>query len=168
MNPSTQNTDTLRDIHLPDAISWWPPAIGWWLLLVIIITALVLVPKLYRYLTYTPLNRVAKQRFKNIIADYTNNKNELNFISAISQFLRQTAMSYYSREQVAQLTGEDWLASLNDLTNENHFNQEIKQTLINAPYQKNFDVNAEQIITAVQNWLNELPKNKYQKKGLNK
>ena len=22
----------LKDIHLPDAVFWWPPAIGWWLL----------------------------------------------------------------------------------------------------------------------------------------
>ncbi|MBV1912177.1 MAG: DUF4381 domain-containing protein, partial [Cycloclasticus sp.] len=29
----------LRDIHLPDAITWWPPAIGWWLLLAVIIVA---------------------------------------------------------------------------------------------------------------------------------
>lgn len=32
----------LRPQHLPDAISWWPPAPGWWLLTVIFIVALIL------------------------------------------------------------------------------------------------------------------------------
>lgn len=31
---------SLRDIHLPAEPSWWPPALGWWLLAVIVLTLL--------------------------------------------------------------------------------------------------------------------------------
>jgi hypothetical protein len=27
----------LRDVHLPDPISWWPPAFGWWMIMGLLI-----------------------------------------------------------------------------------------------------------------------------------
>lgn len=48
MNPQTQlspelaaELDKLRDIHLPEAISWWPLAPGWWVLAGLVATAVV-------------------------------------------------------------------------------------------------------------------------------
>ena len=32
----------LRDIHLPGAIGWWPPAPGWWLLAALVLAGLAL------------------------------------------------------------------------------------------------------------------------------
>jgi len=160
-----QTTDSLRDIHLPDAISWWPPAIGWWILLALIIAAFVFVPKLYRRMTYTPLNKVANITFQNIVTEYKKNNNESIFVIETSQFLRQTAMSYCGRDKVAQLTGDKWVQALNGITEQDYFSDEIKQTLVNAPYQKTISIDAEQLINTVQNWLAKLPK---QSKGLNK
>ncbi|MFK5913332.1 MAG: DUF4381 domain-containing protein [Woeseiaceae bacterium] len=160
-----QHTDSLRDIHLPDAISWWPPAIGWWVLLALVIAAVVFIPKLYRRISYTPLNKVAKTTFENIVTDYNENHNDAALVTETSQFLRQIAMSYYSRGEIAQLTGEEWVYALNKITEHNHFNESVKQYLINAPYQKEISIDSEQLITAVQNWLERLPK---QPQGRNK
>lgn len=165
MNLPTQNSANLRDIHLPDAISWWPPAIGWWILLALIIVAFIFVPKLYRRLTYTPLKKVASRTFQNIVAQYNETHNVSIFVVETSQFLRQIAMSYCGREKIAQLTGDNWVQTLNNITKQNHFNDEIKQSLVNAPYQKNIKIDADHLIQAVEHWLADLPK---QTKGLNK
>ena len=165
MNLAEQQIDGLRDIHLPDAISWWPPAIGWWILLALVIAAIIFIPKIYRRMTFTPLKKVASLTFNNIIERHKKNNDDMRFIIETSQFLRQTAMSYYGREDVAQLTGEKWVQVLNDLTEQTHFNDELKQTLINAPYQKNSPIDVQHLIEVVKNWLKNLP---IQEKGLNK
>lgn len=165
MNLPNQNTVSLRDIHLPDAISWWPPAIGWWILLALIISVLIFLPKLYRRVTFTPLNKVANITFQNIVAKYKESNNDSTLIVETSQFLRQIAMSYCGREDVAQLTGEKWVHALNNITKQNHFTDDLKLSLVNAPYQKNIDLDTEQFINTVQNWLSDLPK---QPQGLNK
>ncbi|MFB0988929.1 MAG: DUF4381 domain-containing protein, partial [Gammaproteobacteria bacterium] len=38
----------LADIHLPEPVSYWPPAIGWWILAAIVLFMLVI---LFRKLT---------------------------------------------------------------------------------------------------------------------
>lgn len=158
MNIPAQNTDSLRDIHLPDAISWWPPAIGWWILLALVIAAFIFIPKLYRRVTYTSLNKVANKTYQNIVDEFKENNNDSAFIIATSQFLRQTAMSYCGREDVAQLTGDIWVGALNDIIKQEHFTYDLKQSLVHAPYQKNNSIDTEKLINAVQSWLNKLPK----------
>jgi hypothetical protein len=45
MNP-TDPLAQLRDIHLPEAVSWWPLAIGWWLVAIVCILGLFFTLKL--------------------------------------------------------------------------------------------------------------------------
>lgn len=158
LQPSANPAGMLRDIHLPDAVSWWPPAIGWWILLVIVISIIIFLPRLYRRVTYIPLNKIALQSFENIIASYNNSNNPVELITATSKLLRQVAMSYHPREEVACLTGEEWIDLLNTMTSEPIFNQEIKELLMNAPYQEYAQINSEQFINNMTNWFQGLPK----------
>jgi len=157
MNPQLQNTVTLRDIHLPDAVSWWPPAIGWWIVAAVIIIAVITLPRLYRYLTFTPLHKVTRSAFDKISNDYQQHQDVSKLIQAISKLLRQISMTYHGREKVAHLTGEKWIDSLNELTTENFFTNKLKSILLYAPYQKNITVDANVLLDTTQNWINALP-----------
>jgi len=157
MNPQLQNADTLRDIHLPDAVSWWPPAIGWWILVALILLALYFIPKLYRRFTFKPLNKVANLAFQQIINDFQKHNNATKLIQETSKLLRQICMSYMGRESSAQLTGDNWIASLNALTSEDYFSSDVSQLIISAPYQKNIDIDPQILITATQCWIEALP-----------
>ena len=38
MNPQFDPSQLpLRDIHLPDAVAWWPPAFGWWIVAALVV-----------------------------------------------------------------------------------------------------------------------------------
>src|SRR5262245_66626316 len=48
MNPTVDMSALpLRDIHLPGAISWWPPAPGWWVLAALAMLVAVVVGLYY-------------------------------------------------------------------------------------------------------------------------
>ena len=55
------NQPELRDIHLPEASLWWPPAPGWWISLALILLLAWLLPSLLRWLRHKPLRRLSQQ-----------------------------------------------------------------------------------------------------------
>lgn len=158
MNPQLPNASTLRDIHLPDAVSWWPPAIGWWLLGGIILLVIFFTPRFIRYLTFKPLNKVIANAYQTIITEYQHHNDSTRLVQDLSKFLRQIVMTYAGRESSAQLTGEQWIDSLNALTTETYFSNDVKQLIINAPYQKTINGDPQILLTATLNWIKALPK----------
>jgi len=52
-------SEQLRDVHLPDAVSWWPLAWGWWVLLILLTlsvgAALFLIVQKYKKNRYRKL-----------------------------------------------------------------------------------------------------------------
>lgn len=125
------NSLPLKDLHLPEAISWFPPALGWWLLLLIVPLACVALYALYRYLSRKSPVKQAKQVLADIQQSSMNNHEKL---AALSALLRRVAISLHARQEVAGLTGAAWLAFLDSSLPDTPFSTGVGRYLIDAPY----------------------------------
>jgi hypothetical protein len=142
----------LKDIHLPEAISWFPPAIGWWLLLILVPLLIALIYWLYKRLTRKTALKIAKQQLQ-VIKDST--KDNTYKLAQLSALLRRVAISTAPREQTASLTGQAWLAFLDGSSKEKPFSAGAGRCLIDAPYRRTALTNVEisQLISLCEDWL---------------
>ncbi len=125
----------LRDLHLPEAIGWWPLAPGWWVLLALALGGLAYLFRLYlRKRAGGAARRHALARLNELTADFERHGNAVAFSSALSQLLRRTMLAYAPRQNVAGLTGDAWLAWLDRDLDKPRFQGEAGRKLLELPY----------------------------------
>lgn len=143
----------LRDIHLPEAIFWFPPAIGWWCLLVLIPLFIFSAWWLFKRLTRNTAIKSAKRLLVQIKAD--SSADDLQKLQQISMWLRRVSISTAPREQSAGLIGKAWLDYLDSSVQGTPFSEGIGQSLIDAQFRQtpphDLDINA--LITLCETWL---------------
>lgn len=119
------NLPELRDIHIPEGVSVFPPPYGWWVILGGILAAFVLV-ELVLLIRRKSKKLYALRLLNNIHADNT-------ILSAVqmSEILRRICV--YKYNEAVTLFGQDWIDFLNL-----HAKQKISgkpaQLLLVAPY----------------------------------
>ena len=143
----------LQDIHLPSAISWWPPAIGWWILLLVALLACVAAYYWYKKLTRKTPVKSARALLLNI--KQADNADELDTLKQLSAFVRRVSISVNPRADVASLTGKQWLNYLDQSVEGTPFSTGVGQYLSDAQYRKNApeDLDIEQLIELCERWL---------------
>jgi hypothetical protein len=152
----------LRDIHLPEAVSWWPPAIGWWILLILGLLLIVALAIGIRKLLQPKMNKSAKAEIGYVLHAYNEHKNDLLLLQQLSSALRRIGISYLTREEYAGLVGQAWYQHINELVPEKPFSEPVISLLINAPYQKQPEIDAQllqQVINQARDWVKALPAN---------
>jgi len=150
----------LRDIHLPDPSSWFPPAIGWWLLLVLCLAAVLILRWMLKRLKQPRLKKYASREIESLIEDYLAQGDEQYFIQQLSIAMKRIGMSYFDRDQVAGSSGLRWLYQLNELAPGQWLSDAQLQLLATAPYQRSpglDDAEIRELIDAVRRWLGGLP-----------
>ena len=102
----------LKDIHLPDPVSWWPLAAGWWLVVLICIVTAGGICWWLR--TNAPKRRIRKLRdlarseLARLEAEYAVSNDTCKLLQDVSILIRRMALSISPRRQVAGLCGQEW------------------------------------------------------------
>lgn len=147
--------EQLRPMQLPDPISWWPLALGWWLLLVLIIASVFALLWWLRRRWADP-RRYALAELKNLQACYSPESSQQSggqaaLLTHCNQLLKRTALTLYPRHDVASLSGEAWIAFL--LSSSKGCEAEALQCLKNGAYQQNVEYDSAALLKSCRQWL---------------
>lgn len=141
----------LVEVVSPGAVSWLPQTTGWlWLGLALLGYCLYRGWLKLRHWYRNRYRREAEQRLADVRSDQVE-------VSEINRLLKLTAMTAFSRQRVARLSGTAWTDFLNQQCATPPFSPPQQKLLAVAPY-RNETIDplcAEQLITASMRWIRE-------------
>ena len=125
----------LKDIKVPEPVSWWPLAPGWYILmailLIIIILSLVLI---YKAKTRKKHLNTLKSEITNLYDQYPDNSHQ--YAQRLSPLLKRIALLRFKSIKINQLHGKTWEVFLNRYSQSESFN-----TLTLAAYNPKISLN---------------------------
>ena len=157
MNGSELRPD-LRDIHLPDASLWWPPAPGWWVALVLLLILMVVVPWVIRRIRQTPLKRLGLHELDRIRQNLAGGQSERAVVADAAALLRRTVIACQGRAGFADSTGDTWMRQLQQLAVGQRFSQSQLEILGRDRYRRNFECDVDGLLQACEHWIRALPR----------
>ncbi len=164
MQPDIQQLP-LRDIHLPEPISWWPPAPGWLGLLVLFVLLLISALFIFRLRQKGRLRRASRAGIEQVFTAYHTHGNPQHLVDGLSVLLRRIALSHYPRSEVAGLTGDAWLEFLDhgvvNTWAQSGFSTGAGAVLALGPYKPHVDIDVESLQNICLQWVSNLPTEGY-------
>ena len=119
------NLPEIRDIHIPDGVSYFPIAYGWWIILIGIIAVILLI-KFIAFAVRTSKRLYALKQLKNINTD-----NPVIAAVKLSELLRR--ICHFKFREASALYGEDWIKFLNEHTS-HKIAVDCAKLLVYAPF----------------------------------
>jgi hypothetical protein len=154
----------LRDIHLPEPISWWPPAPGWWLLLSGIVLLAVVFWWAYKQRQKKRARRDSLKALADIREQFSHHQSPAKLLRELSVLMRRSCITFYPRALSASLTGEDWLQFLDATSPNSEFCDGIGKALASAPYlpeRAQHSIDSEALLDLCETWLRAQPSKNY-------
>ncbi len=154
------NAPELRDIHLPDAVAWWPPAPGWWLLPLLLAAAALGLWWLRRRLRYRSIARQSLAECARIRAAHRDGQARTDTIRQVASLLRRILISYRGRAAAGASSGDDWITEVSRLAPAAGFSETQLQLLARDRYRRDFGGDVDELLDASESWIRALPGDK--------
>ena len=140
--------DQLRDVILPSDPGFWPPAIGWWILLALIVVA----PLAFIYCRRLFQSYQVQQHAKKDISGLAGLE-ATQVAVRLSIHMRKMAITRFPNESVAGLTDERWLEFLDRSGDTDQFTCGPGRLLITAPYERHGASDTDSLLEVCMNWV---------------
>lgn len=167
MNPVSQSATPalpLRDLQLPEAISWWPLAPGWWILSAIIIltlvAAIILIRKHWRE---NQVKRETRSLLQGAFTQWQNDGNDHAYFLQINQILKRYCRHYFPA--ASGLSGQAWIDFLNHSGGKQLFSGKCAQALsefVYRPAASDFSCDQQALLSCCLGWLKSATANRQQ------
>ena len=140
----------LADIHLPGAVSFWPPAPGWWLVAALVLAAIAYgFFILFRRWQMRRRQQVAAAEIQRAYAQWQQaNTTEpaqagLALLQTCNNVLKRVALVHYPEQQVAGLNGQRWIEFLDRSGNTTAFTTGPARVLADQAYRRSYEADAD-------------------------
>ena len=146
-------TEQLRDVHLPEAISWWPLAWGWWVLLVLIICAAsTTIWLIKRSINKNRYRGLATTELKSAFRQWNQDNNNMAYLQNANAILKRAVLHTTQQASLTTNSGQAWVELLNNWSAQT-LSETSQNALAYGCYQANCDTDIKAVHTELVTWL---------------
>lgn len=155
----------LADIHLPEPVSYWPPAIGWWILAALALIGLFLM--LRKFADYRRQQKICQYAQAELLRCYDAfsqtdpaqlDQSKLDYVNQFNTVIRRVALVHYPQANVASLDGASWVDFIRQTGESSLMTDEIAAALQYGRFQTKCDVDVDSMHGFGQRWVESLYK----------
>ncbi len=143
----------LRDVQTPDAVSWWPLAIGWWIIIVLIVSSLTLcIVALMRRRRVNRYRTLALSKLTHHQHVWQTEKKDSDYLQAANAVLKRACLHFDNN--ASNLSGVAWITFLNARST-HPFSDSAQLALTQQLYHQNPNVDVGRLHEEIKTWLLE-------------
>lgn len=152
----------LADIHLPEPVSFWPPAPGWWVLAVIVLIAAVV------FVRWWNQRHARQQVYLHAVAeldrcmtryaeqDGDSDQRKLDYVNGVNSVLRRVALVHFPSANVASLGGAEWVEFIRENGDSSGLDEDLAAALSFGRFQTRCDINVDALDALGRSWIKSL------------